>query len=422
MRRNCGLLLAALCLAGIAAAAADQNVLVLLEDLNYKNTHSLFFTSLASHGYTLEYKSVSDGSIKVKDYDQWLYEKIVIFASDVSDFGGELDSAVLAAFVDEGNDLLLAVDSRASEEMRELAAEVGVDVEPRGSAVIDHFAFASNLGNDHTVVASSDAIASTAVLDGPLSAPVLFKGVGLTVSPDSTLVLKGLTAPDTALSAAPAKTEPAAGKAVVLVALVQARNNARVVVSGSIDLFSNKFFKAAVQTPTGVSASVSGNAEFATQVGRWCFHERGVLVASGLRHHLVETGESQPIYRINDKIVFALDIMLRDGQQLMPYKAEDVQVELVMMDPYVRTALTPDDKGVFSTDIHVPDVYGVFKFVVNYRRPGYSWIAIEEQVPIRPFRHNEYPRFLPCAYPYYAGAASMMAGFFALGVFVLYSK
>lgn len=44
------------------------------------------------------------------------------------------------------------------------------------------------------------------------------------------------------------------------------------------------------------------------------------------------------------------------------------------------------------------------------------------QVPVRPFRHDEYERFLTCAFPYYASAASTMAAFFVLGWFFLYSK
>lgn len=30
------------------------------------------------------------------------------------------------------------------------------------------------------------------------------------------------------------------------------------------------------------------------------------------------------------------------------------------------------------------------------------------QIPVRPFRHNEYERFIPAAYPYYGAAFSMV--------------
>jgi len=43
-------------------------------------------------------------------------------------------------------------------------------------------------------------------------------------------------------------------------------------------------------------------------------------------------------------------------------------------------------------------------------------------VPVRPFRHDEYERFITAAYPYYVSAASTMAAFFLLGIAVLYTK
>jgi hypothetical protein len=53
-----------------------------------------------------------------------------------------------------------------------------------------------------------------------------------------------------------------------------------------------------------------------------------------------------------------------------------MQVELVMLDPYVRARLAHDGAGSFSTRVKVPDVYGVFKWVLEYRRLGYSYIEL----------------------------------------------
>ena len=79
-------------------------------------------------------------------------------------------------------------------------------------------------------------------------------------------------------------------------------------------------------------------------------------------------------------------------------------------------------QGTFSAHIHVPDVYGVFKFVVDYHRPGYSAIFLSEQLPVRPFRHDEYERFIVSAYPYYASAGSLMVAFLLLDFVLLYCK
>ena len=41
--------------------------------------------------------------------------------------------------MDAGHDLFLATDSDASDELRELAADLGVDFDVKGSVVTDHF-------------------------------------------------------------------------------------------------------------------------------------------------------------------------------------------------------------------------------------------------------------------------------------------
>lgn len=93
-----------------------------------------------------------------------------------------------------------------------------------------------------------------------------------------------------------------------------------------------------------------------------------------------------------------------------------------MMDPYVRKNLTADASGRFSATFTAPDDYGIFKFRVLYRRPGYSVLHAETQVSLRPFKHNEYDRFLLPAYPYYSSALACMIAFVVFSVFFLYSE
>jgi oligosaccharyltransferase complex subunit beta len=146
-----------------------------------------------------------------------------------------------------------------------------------------------------------------------------------------------------------------------------------------------------------------------------------VLEWSAPRHRKTATGElNPPLYRVNDDVEFEIDVKeLSDGAE-RPYSAGDLQVSFVMLDPYVRQPLVPDAKGTFKLAFKVPDVYGVFKYAVDYRRLGYSAIALQQVVPVRPFRHDEYERFLLAAYPYYASAAGTMAAFFLLGLVFLY--
>ena len=75
MSRTAILLLAALC-----SCAAASKVLVLYDDPLIRSTHSRFLSGLHSQGHTVTIKSVTDGSLKLRDWDEWLYEKLIIFA------------------------------------------------------------------------------------------------------------------------------------------------------------------------------------------------------------------------------------------------------------------------------------------------------------------------------------------------------
>ena len=110
------------------------------------------------------------------------------------------------------------------------------------------------------------------------------------------------------------------------------------------------------------------------------------------------------------------------SKQWEAYTRPDVQLELTMLDPYVRLQLSPSPTGVHSASFQLPDVYGVYKFVIEHRRIGYSNLDVAAQVSVRPFRHDEFDRFIGQAYPYYTAAFTLMAAFFTFGIVFLYSK
>jgi oligosaccharyltransferase complex subunit beta len=81
-----------------------------------------------------------------------------------------------------------------------------------------------------------------------------------------------------------------------------------------------------------------------------------------------------------------------------------------MLDPHLRTGLLPVDgqSGLYRAAFRVPDRHGVFKFVLDHRRRGWTTLKAATVVPPR---YDGYPRFLSAAWPYYAGAISTSVGF-----------
>ncbi|EDL80873.1 rCG30980, isoform CRA_d [Rattus norvegicus] len=166
----------------------------------------------------------------------------------------------------------------------------------------------------------------------------------------------------------------AVGRNTLLIAGLQARNNARVIFSGSLDFFSDAFFNSAVQ-----KAAPGAQREYSIVIEQ-----------------------------------------LSNGKWV-PFDGDDIQLEFVRIDPFVRTFLKRKG-GKYSVQFKLPDVYGVFQFKVDYNRLGYTHLYSSTQVSVRPLQHTQYERFIPSAYPYYASAFSMMAGLFLFSVVFLHMK
>ncbi|XP_057814963.2 dolichyl-diphosphooligosaccharide--protein glycosyltransferase 48 kDa subunit [Cryptomeria japonica] len=408
----------------------DQRLLVLLDDLAIKSSHSLFFKSLTDRGYQLDFKLAHDPKLALQRYGEYLYDGLILFAPSADRLGGALDLPAVLDFVDSGHDLILAADTTASDLIRDIAAECGVDFDEDPAAlVVDHTSYAiSKTDTDHTLIVSDDVIDSNVILgDKKLEAPVLFRGIAHSLNPSNSLVLKILSASPSAYSANP-KAELSSppvliGSSISLVSVVQARNNARILISGSLDLFSNKYMKSKVKRfGSSTEYAKSGNEQFVSELCKWVFHERGHLKAVNVKHHKIGENVEPAMYRITDHMEYSVEIYEWTGKDWRPYVADDVQVQFYMMSPYVLKTLSHNKKGLYYTSFQVPDVYGVFQFKIEYQRLGYTSLSLSKQIPVRPFRHNEYERFIISAYPYYGGAFSMMTGFFIFGLVFLYHK
>jgi oligosaccharyltransferase complex subunit beta len=413
-------------LVALLGVAFGERTLVVVDNLAVKDTHSIFFKSLTDRGHVLSFVDTDANAIPLQKYGEYLYENVIVFAPKIDD---SLDSDAVLEFIDSGRNVLLAADTGASANVRDIAAGVGATFADPATVVIDHLNFdQSDFDGHHSAIIADDFIANAPLfLGGKKIAPVLFRGIGQDLR-DSALNYRILSASGSAFSGrvdGKAGTPKLLGKKNVLVSALQARNGARVVVSGSLALFSDASFGAKVQkyAVDGKGAAVqSGNQDFAIELSKWVFAEKGVLRYRDIEYVKVNAHINPNVYTIKDNIHFSIVIEERVNGKWVPYKADDVQLEFIMLDPYVRTNLKHDNKGNYSASFQLPDVYGVFTFKVDYQRPGYTPLTAVSRVPVRPFRHDQYERFIGSAFPYYAGAFSMLGGLFIFSVVFLYHK
>ncbi|KDO35433.1 hypothetical protein SPRG_00281 [Saprolegnia parasitica CBS 223.65] len=371
------------------------------------------------------------------------------FLSQLSARGHELSyfNEKSAGFaLKNGGNVIVGGSIRLSKMLRQFALESGVEFEKKGTIVMDHVHHLADPADTyHSLIATTKWIDSSIVVsDTVLKAkkPIVYNGIGMTLEPSNILGFTVLSAEPTAYSAAPTKEireshEVVIGSNVGLVTAIQARNNARLIFTGSLDVFSNAY----------VTSDKYGNGAFVAAVSAWGLGERGVLRVSNV-HHAREDGSlpdkmlneverpDQPltlypdaevardslVYRIKDNLTYSFDVAELKHGAWAPFAADDVQLEFVMLDPHVRKTMTHNGNGRFSVTFTAPDVYGIFQFRVMYRRIGFSTLHFTTQVSLRPYKHDEYERFIPAAFPYYASAFSMMAGVLVFSVVFLYGS
>ena len=319
----------------------------------------------------------------LKRYGEPLFEHLVIFAPTVEEFGGLVSPEAIAEFVDQGGNVLVAGNSQLGEALREVASEVGFEADEEGTAVIDHLSHDAKDEGKHTlVVAPAANLIASSKMTGGVTAPLLYRGVGLLVDPANPLVLEVLTGSSTSYSHNPdtpvTEYPHAVGKQVVLVAALQARNNARVVFSGSLDFFSDEFFTAMVEQG-GKAAVASGNQALARALSDWCFKQAGVLRVDSISHHKEGEASAPAHYTIKDQAVYTIVVKELVAGEWVAFDGTDMQLEFVRIDPFVRVTME-NKQGHMVARFKVPDTYGVYQFKVNYNRVGLSRLSTADQV------------------------------------------
>ena len=149
--------------------------------------------------------------------------------------------------MNDGGNILLAISSEITENIRNFAREFDIEFDERDTFVIDHFNYNISDDGKHTLLVSNnvvnnEAILSEEVIEGP---PVLYRGIGHKVG-SVPLLTKIMWANDTAYSyetkdGQAVDQEPLAiGNSIGLISALQARNNARVTFVGSLEFFSDR--------------------------------------------------------------------------------------------------------------------------------------------------------------------------------------
>ena len=413
-----------------------KKTLVLLDDWHTIDTHSLFFNQIKEMGYTIEYKMIDDNDIKLTYFGEYLYTNIIYMASsyneDISK-KSEINIQNLLKFLDEGHDMLLFANKEVGSFLRKLSNEFGVDFDDYDSQIKDSLYIHNlksslnpqliSMRNDEIVV-TKNSINVPVIVKQP-KGYILYEGIGMDIDPQNQYVFPILKADENSYSVNTKTNEVYAnGDKIKLVSGYQARNNRRVVISGSTNLCSDKLYY--LSNVNGTKIEESPNAKFCQDILNWNFQRTGVLKFDNVRHNRKSDHKTLSTYRIKDELEYYIDIYEYDYKtdSFKPYVTDDIQIEYDMMNPYYinQLKMLAMNKPTYYVQFKAPEKFGVFKFIVDYKRLGYSYIFSSTKVPLRPYNHNEYLRFLPCAYPYYLSVFTVLGSFILFSILFLYGK
>lgn len=518
--------LALFCALTSALPSASGNRVLVVVEPSSRPLYSTFFQGLTSRGYQVAFKAPRDAKPQLVEHDVVSFDHLVLLSPAAKSLAADLSPQQLVEYLKSGGNMLVALDSSASEMHRDLAREFSLEFDERATALVDHFRASPQLdaGNHTTVLVGGKSSAAGLSAGGPVpntnvfaeetllaaqTKPLLYRGIvhrvganplafplvvppatsysseapalvkeqdavvestsystpapvtvtttriidGETVSSEvvstpravptvvksksaSKLGKNGWVANRAGVEPLETKRELVAGVstgAASIVSLVSgfqlASNSARAVFVGSTDLLSDAF-----------AGSETVNREVAHDLTAWTFQERGVLKVVGTHHHRVrsdasdvredyeETAAGNSMYRIKDHVYYSLDVVqhVPDRGWVPADKTLDIQVAFRMLDPYITAHLVAEDAANythavegdtsgaftrFATTFQVPDRHGVFTLHVNFKRAGLSFVETKDTAPVRPFNHDEYPRFLSSSWPYITGALSTSLGF-----------
>eukprot|EP00040_Diaphanoeca_grandis_P044170 m.11504 g.11504 ORF g.11504 m.11504 type:complete len:429 (+) comp8836_c0_seq2:84-1370(+) len=355
--------------------------LVVMDPVLVVDQFSVFLGILKDQGHKLEYVSTLSPSLAVRDETQeLLFQNLVVLSEDTEAFGGTLSAEELGAFIDQGGNVLLATSSHLGDVIIDFASETGFEFDQAGAHVLDHV---GKIDGDPTLFKTNNSI-KYAAIGGEHGAGrgVLFRGIGMSSDPQNEFVMDMLFASKTAYSYRPTDTVEdypfGIGESTLLVGGLQARNNARVVVSGSLDLFGDDL----------MADTRGSNQDFVTALVGWGLGSSGRLSASQI------TVSPQGNHMVGDEMTICVEVTSANPTDSPKPFVTKEDIFIVLKKLQVITRHPVDLRGSsLCAQIEAPNEAGVYTISVLHRQRDYSLFTQQTQVTIRPRMMSEESSF-----------------------------
>ncbi|ELP93965.1 dolichyl-diphosphooligosaccharide--protein glycosyltransferase, putative [Entamoeba invadens IP1] len=339
----------------------EKPVLVILQFMNQEKSFSKFINQVKSLGKRVEVVDM-DTNVQFESYDEFNYDSVYILAPKYT--FKSITAHQLKRYVGAGGNVFFAISQVYTSSVKSFLSTFKVTPE---DATQGDFTTIKNALFKETTVA--------------------FKGVSLEIPKTPAFV--SLLSENTLNS-------KYSNKQHSLVFTFQSLANGRLVISGSVELFSDVNF--------------NNNSDFVIPLIQWAMQEHGKLILKNVQITKIAGApdvENEGMFFINDTVSVSFDISQKVGGVLTEYNADDVMVEYRFVTPVISNYAQNLKNGSYVFTTVLPDRFGVYTILINYTKPLLSRLEFNKVTPIRPFRHDHVERFQTQCMPFYLAYFSM---------------
>ncbi|CCH63168.1 hypothetical protein TBLA_0J01740 [Henningerozyma blattae CBS 6284] len=369
------------------APEGSSTLIVYDPKLTELSEYSKFIEGLTTRSHDITYLPINN---ETKNIDLFIhdndkkYNHLVLLPVKGKKVTRMLTDKLLLRFVEDGGDILAVTSPiTQTDSIRLFLNQLGIFTAPRGSILKNPL----QGENDELIKVGGKHILNKYVLGYDFNDDdefIFSKDTSACLVGEGSQLIPLINAPRTSFTQVKNAEHWTDSTQGFLSVGFQSLNNARVSWIGSQEFLSDKFN--------------NKNGYLVDELTKWTFKEKSILKSFGAKHTHADltTYESLP-YKVGDKIIYEIGISEWNGENWVPFKTDDLQFELKLVDPYYRFNLkqkeiTNNVCVYTSGEFKLPDHHGVFTFVTDYKRSGLSFIKESDVKAIRHLANDEYPR------------------------------
>lgn len=411
----------------LAASAAGYDTLLFYTDNDDLSTYSQLVSTLEENNLNVFTHQINhEEQLPILDVNNnVIYKNLLILPNKAKKLASNIDSDSLLQYANKGGNVIVVTDNSGPQlDVNIFLNQLGIYPAPKGYKYIDYHnngqidpkflnKFIVNLNDETTLSFESPSVAlisNSEYLIPLLQTPKSSFTTNLDLDNDASVALSD----DSVWHS---------GNQGYLSVAFQGLNNGRILWLGSPSILADK--------------------DLDTNIIQWTYQLKSVIKATFSNHKRVDSQnpdieipfvDADDYYKVKDTTFYQIGLSKYEGDKdkWVPYTIDDegdhVQLEFIMLDPYYRLNLnhtgSTESEAIYSALFKIPDQHGMFTFSVDYRRPGLSFVTVEEVVPIRHLANDEYARSweIPNSSVYMAGYGVVVIGWLFFIVFYIFSS